>query len=291
MSLADLTATERLNFVLTNRIPRYWMTRLVGRLSTIRSPLFTRIGCAIWQLFGGDLELDQARKTSFDSLQECFTRELADGMRPVDRSPRIVASPCDGIIGAFGDIDDTRVYQAKGYPYSLAELLPDPSLVEKYRGGRFVTIRLRSNMYHRFHAPVDGSLSKIVYISGDTWNVNPPALKMIDRLFCKNERVVMDLALERLEGAMALVPVAAILVASIRFRFLDGRLDLRYRGPNVIPCEHRFAKGDELGHFELGSTILLFTSRHFDFVPSIRSGGGIRMGEPLMTWHGADDDR
>jgi phosphatidylserine decarboxylase len=146
-------------------------------------------------------------------------------------------------------------------------------------------------MYHRFHAPVDGSLSRVTYVSGDTWNVNPPALKVVDRLFCKNERVVMDLTLASLPGSIALVPVAAILVASIRLGFLPEPLDLRYRGPNVIGCAHRFDKGDELGYFSLGSTILLFTTPEFSFGAAIVDGAKVRMGEALMTCRASAADR
>src|SRR5204862_493182 len=132
-------------------------------------------------------------------------------------------------VGAFGRIEDTKLFQIKGAPYSLLDLLGDPALVERHRNGRFLTLRLTSSMYHRFHAPYDGNIEKVTFIHGDVWNVNPIALKRVERLFCKNERAVLELRLPSGE-ALTLVPVAAILVASIRLHFLDVTLGGRTRG-------------------------------------------------------------
>jgi phosphatidylserine decarboxylase len=178
---------EDLNFLLTNRVPRAALTRFMGWFSKIEHPLVRDMSIACWRLFSG-LDLSEARKTSFKSLHDCFTRELRTGLRPPDPDPSIVASPCDGIIGAFGAIRDGELFQIKGAPYSLLDLLSDPALMEAHRNGRFVTLRLTSSMYHRFHAPHDGRIEQVAFISGDTWNVNPIALKRIERLFCKNER-------------------------------------------------------------------------------------------------------
>ena len=112
---------EDLNFLLTNRVPRIGLTRLMGRFSRIHSPLLARFSIALWRLFT-DLDLSDAKKQRFDSLHECFTRELVEGARPVDMRPQILASPCDAIVGACGQVEGTQVFQAKGYPYSIDEL-------------------------------------------------------------------------------------------------------------------------------------------------------------------------
>ena len=122
----------------------------------------------------------------------------------------------------------------------------------------------------------------MTYISGDTWNVNPIALKRVERLFCKNERAVLRTTLTATGHAVTLVPVAAILVASIRLHFLDVLLNLRYRGPNVIPCDAAFSKGEEMGWFEHGSTIIVFAPDGFALCDGVQEGATIRMGEPLM---------
>ena len=145
----------------------------------------------------------------------------------------------------------------------------------------FATLRLTSSMYHRFHAPYDCRVERVSYISGDTWNVNPIALKRVERLFCKNERAVIRCRLP--SGALlTLVPVAAILVASIRLKFLDVRLHLEYRGPNVIPCDAAVSKGEEMGWFEHGSTIIVFAPEGVSLRDGLGEGGRLRMGEALM---------
>jgi phosphatidylserine decarboxylase len=278
--IANLSQQEDLNFLLTNRIPRAAITRFMGWFSQIEQPLIRDLSIACWRLFS-DLDLSEARKTDFKSLHDCFTRELKPGLRPVDPDPSIVVSPSDGIIGAFGAIADTELFQIKGAPYSLLDLLGDPKLVEEHRNGRFLTLRLTSSMYHRFHAPHDGRVTRVDFIHGDTWNVNPIALKRVERLFCKNERAVIR---TRLEGgeSLTLVPVAAILVASIRLHFLDRVLNAQTRGPTVFPCDVSVRKGEELGWFEHGSTIIVLAPEHFEFCDNVVEGATIRAGQPLM---------
>lgn len=276
----QLMAQERLNFLLTNRIPRRYATRFMGWFSRIESPLLTRICVWIWQRFS-DLHLEEARQTRFRSLRECFIRELKPGARPFDPDPCVLASPCDAIVGACGAVDGVRVFQAKGFPYTLHDLTGDPALVTRYRNGTYATLRITADRYHRFHAPMAGRLSELTYISGDTWNVNPIALKRIEKLFCRNERAVLPIDTPH-AGQILLVPVAAVLVACMRFRFLGAPLDLAYRGPNRIACDAWFDKGEELGWFEHGSTILVFAPPGTALAAGIAEGSPVRAGEPLM---------
>ena len=109
----------------------------------------------------------------------------------------MLVSPCDAIVGASGRVEGDQLIQAKGFPYTLADLLLDPELVSLYRDGRYVTLRLSSSMYHRFHAPHDCRVEQVTYISGDTWNTNPIAIRRVERLFCKNERAVLRTRLRR----------------------------------------------------------------------------------------------
>jgi phosphatidylserine decarboxylase len=278
--ISVLSQQEDLNFLLTNRVPRAALTRFMGWFSKIEQPLIRDLSIACWRLFS-DLDLSEARKTSFKSLHDCFTRELRPGLRPADPDPSIVVSPCDGIIGAFGTIADTELFQIKGAPYSLLDLLGDPALVDAHRNGRFITLRLTSSMYHRFHAPHDCRIEQVTFISGDTWNVNPIALKRIERLFCKNERAVIQTRLESGE-TLTLVPVAAILVASIRLHFLDIVLNAETRGPTVLACDVGVRKGDELGWFEHGSTIIVLAPDHFEFCENVMESARIYAGQPLM---------
>ena len=278
--IASLTQQEDLNFLLTNRIPRAALTRFMGWFSKIETPFVRDASIACWRLFS-DLDLSEAKKTEFKSLHDCFTRELRPGLRPVDPDPSAVVSPSDGIIGAHGRIQDTELFQIKGAPYSLLDLLGDPALVERHRNGRFLTLRLTSSMYHRFHAPYDGRIERVTFVHGDVWNVNPIALKRVERLFCKNERAVIETRLSTGE-ALTLVPVAAILVASIRLHFLDLTLNAQRRGPNVFPCDASVHKGDELGWFEHGSTIIVLAPDNFEFAANVIEGARVKAGEPLL---------
>ena len=278
--ISALTQQEDLNFLLTNRIPRATVTRFMGWFSKIEQPVIRDISIASWRLFS-DLDLSEARKTSFKSLHDCFTRELRPGLRPPDADPAIVVSPCDAIIGAFGNIVDTQLFQIKGAPYSLPDLLGDPALVDAHRNGRFITLRLTSSMYHRFHAPHDCRIERVTFIHGDVWNVNPIALKRVERLFCKNERAVLQMRLTTGE-ALTLVPVAAILVASIRLHFIDATFNAQTREPTTFPCDLSVCKSEELGLFEHGSTIIVLAPEGFDFCGNVVESARIKAGQPLM---------
>lgn len=278
-----LSQQEDLNFLLTNRIPRRYATLFMGWFSRIENPLVRYLTLTIWKLFVDDLDLSEARKNKFSSLHDCFIRELKPDARKINTNPNVIVSPCDAIIGAHGKINGTELIQAKGFPYTLKDLLVDDRLVEKYRNGLYITLRLKSTMYHRFHAPYAGKVSEIIYISGDTWNVNPIALKRVEKLFCKNERAVVDIELEHSNASITLVPVAAILVASLKFKFLSETLSLKYKGPNKILCDVSFNKGDELGYFQHGSTVIVFANNEVELAEGIKEGNRISMGESLFT--------
>jgi phosphatidylserine decarboxylase len=283
--IARIVQQEDLNFLLTNRIPRGLLTRFMGWLSRIEQPWICRGCIAVWRLFS-DLDLRDAKKARFTSMHDCFTRELKEGARPIDPASGILVSPCDALVGACGQVTHGTVLQAKGFPYPLLDLLGDPELVRYYQDGRYATLRLTSAMYHRFHAPADCRVEQVNYISGDTWNVNPIALRRIERLFCKNERAVIRCRLPQAGAMMTLVPVAAILVASLRLKFLDVLLHLRYRGPHVIPCDVALRRGEEMGWFEHGSTIIVFAPRGAVLCDGVQEGGRIRMGQALMRIDG-----
>jgi phosphatidylserine decarboxylase len=276
-----LLLQEDLNFLLTNRVPRIALTHFMGWYSRLRSPLLTRFSIAVWRLFT-ELDLSESRQQRFESLHDCFTRELKDGARPFDSRPEIIASPCDAIVGACGTLQGTTALQAKGMAYSLPDLLGSGELADRFRDGSYVTLRLTSSMYHRFHAPYDIDVERVTYVSGDTWNVNPVALKRVERLFCRNERAVIEASLQSDGTALLIVPVAAILVASMRFHFLDVLLHLRYRGPNIIPCQASLTKGEQMGWFEHGSTIIVIVPPGLELVEGISTGSRLLAGQALL---------
>jgi phosphatidylserine decarboxylase len=308
-ALHKLVAQEDINFLLTNRLPRRLTTRFMGWFSKIQNPVVRKTSIAAWKMFS-DLDLSEAKSTKFRSMHDVFIRELKPGARPTEPDPDIMASPCDAIVGAAGRIDGDRLYQVKGFPYTLADLLGEDADSGTFRNGSFVTLRLTSSMYHRFHAPHDLVVDRITYISGDTWNVNPVALKRVEKLFCKNERALVHCQLQPSGHPIMLVPVAAILVASIRFNFVDVTRHLRSRheinrrrrgahkaralrtkrrggGAKLgvvhrIPCFAEVSKGEEMGWFEHGSTIILFAPEGFELADGIGEGMRIKAGEALM---------
>ena len=272
-----------MNFLLTNRVPRFALTCFMGWFSQIRQPWVRDLSIAVWRAFA-DLDLSDAKKRRFDSLHDCFVRELVAGARPVDPDPAVLTSPCDAIVGACGPVDGLTVFQAKGFAYSLDDLFGARATetAETFRDGCYATLRLTSSMYHRFHAPHDLLVDHVTFHSGDTWNVNPIALKRIERLFCRNERAAILARAAARQHRIALVPVAAILVASLRLNWITPLLHPRYAGPTDWPVVARFAKGDEMGWFQHGSTILVFAPRGFALAEGIAEGRRIRVGEPLM---------
>jgi phosphatidylserine decarboxylase len=280
-ALRQITMQEDVNFLLTNRIPRRLATRLIGWFSRIENPLVRDFSIGAWRMFS-DLDLSDARETRFHSLHHCFTRRLKDGARPVDPDPGVLVSPCDAIVGASGSVRGGEVLQIKGFPYRLRDLLCDDALAEAYRDGSYVTLRLTSAMYHHFHAPHDCRIESVSYISGDTWNVNPIALRRVENLFCKNERAVIRTRLDVGEHCVTLVAVAAILVAGIRLTFLDTLCALRDGGPRTVRCDATLSKGEEMGWFEHGSTIVLFAPPGFGVDDRVREGERMRVGQPLM---------
>ena len=271
---------EDLNFLLTNRIPRHALTRFMGWFSKVEHPAVRTASIALWRLFC-DVDLTDSPNMRFRSLHDAFTRPLRPGARRIDADADTVISPCDAIVGAFGRVADGQAYQIKGFPYSLADLLGDPEQARAFADGWYVTLRLTAGMYHRFHAPHDLIVEQVRYISGDTWNVNPIALKRIERLFCRNERAPIGVRLERGGLRFVLVPVAAVLVASIRLPFLDRDRNLRAGGEGARPCAARFAKGEEMGWFEHGSTIVVLAPPECG-PAALTEGLHIRMGTPLF---------
>jgi phosphatidylserine decarboxylase len=275
-----LARHDGLNFVLTNFMPRRLVSQWVGRISHSENRLVCAMSLFVWRCFT-DIDLSDAERGAFTSMHECFTRRLKPGARPIDSDPSVLTSPCDAIIGAHGPVVDGRALQVKGMDYALAELLDDPVLAARLEGGGFVTLRLTSAMYHRFHAPQDCRVTQVRHVFGDCWNVNPPTLRRVRRLFCRNERVVVRTVLTGGQEVI-LVAVAAILVSGIRLGFLElgggggGAIRRNY------DCDSLLEKGNEMGWFEHGSTIIVITPNGLEMADGLQEGDHIRMGQALL---------
>ena len=277
-ALMRVLLQEDLNFLLTNRLPRRLATQALGRIAAIEHPLVSRPALAAWHYFARP-DLSDTPERRFASLRDGFTRSLLPGARAFDPDPAVIASPCDAIIGAHGNVEGDRLYQVKGFPYHLGDLIPDPVLAERFCDGQFITLRLTAGMYHRFHAPADMTVEGVTYVSGDCWNVNPIALKRVERLFCRNERAVLEARVGNVP--LLIVPVAAILVASIRLSFVDTEPMARAIGPERRALNAKLSKGAEMGWFEHGSTIICFLPSGVELAPGLREGEPIRAGQRM----------
>lgn len=278
--LRRVASVQALNFWLTNRIPRVLVTRFIGWYSVRESEKLTRLSIAVWRLFS-DLDLSESPAVKYRSLREVFTRPLLPGRRPVDASAHAWCSPSDAIVGAHGRVHAGIVFQAKGAPYALRELLGENAEIADLEGWNYLTLRLTSAMYHRFHAPVNLRVVRVDYISGDVFNVNPPALQRIPSLFCRNERAIIHCIADS-GHAFMIVAVAAILVASIQLHCIPQRLSLALPGNCSFNCDFTAEKGEELGWFEQGSTLIMLYPSDMQLHAGIEQNQRIQMGQKLL---------
>jgi phosphatidylserine decarboxylase len=268
------------NFLLTNGLPSRALTRAAGWFSRIEQPLIRDASIAVWRALAGDLDLSEAAKPRFDSLHDCFTRELKPGARPVDPDPEALVSPCDGQVVACGPLARGTLVQAKGLEYALADLAAGAA-TDGLADGVYATLRLTSGMYHRFHAPADLVVHDVRYVPGSLWNVNPRPAARGPRPYGPNARAVVAPRLATGEPLL-LVAVGAVLVAGIHLHCLDDALDSRVREGRRHACAAPHARGQQMGYFRHGSTIVVCAPPAFALAGDVQVGRTLRMGRPLM---------
>lgn len=277
----------RLFVYLQYLLPRYALTAIVHRVARIRLPgVKNRLIRNFVQTFKVELtDVDADVPDDFASLNAFFTRELADGARPVDDDPRAIASPADGTLSAAGLIHSGRVFQAKGLDYTVEDLLTvDTARSAAFLHGRFATIYLAPYDYHRVHAPFSGRLDALHYVPGDLFSVNTATVRRVRGLFRRNERLVMHF--DTAFGPAAVVFVGALNVGSITTPW-TGEIRPRRRGSaEVLPLGSpppAVEKGELLGWFNMGSTVivLLPADAGGDWVPGLDSGSRVRVGQRI----------
>ncbi|HEX3031876.1 MAG TPA: archaetidylserine decarboxylase [Bacillota bacterium] len=274
---------DKIMLAMLNLIPRNSLSRLAGRITG--SGLSRRLIPLFVQRY--DIRHEEAEKAvgEYDSLRDFFIRRLRAGLRPVDMDEQAVVSPVDGLVAVAGTIDQGMLLQAKGIYYSLRDLLGGDELqAKRFTGGTFITIYLSPRDYHRIHMPTGGRLQGYTYVPGTLFPVNPFGVRAIKGLFAKNERLITYFATKI--GLVAMVKVGATIVGSVKVTYSDvstnargGRLSREqfHQGPEL-------GKGEELGWFEFGSTvILLFEKDRLVLDGSIGPGTRLKMGERLGT--------
>lgn len=254
-------ARHRLALLALRALPKHALSRAAGWLMTRRLPVPLRAPAV--RAFGGAFGVDFTEVAdpleSFDSLQAFFTRRLRAGARTIDAVPQALVSPCDGAWGTAGRVERGMLLQVKGRPYSLAQLLGDEAAARRFEGGAFATLYLAPRDYHRFHMPCAGRVRRLAYLPGALWPVNAIGVGGIDGLFAVNERLCAFVAVQGAEVDLCLVAVGATMVGKVRVTF--DELTTNRRGAHAetrtYPDGIAFAKGDEWGRFEFGSTIVL----------------------------------
>jgi phosphatidylserine decarboxylase len=268
-------------------LPKHLLSRLVGKLAAARAGALTQILIkGFIKAFNINMQEAMHEKPSaYDTFNAFFTRPLKDGIRPIVEGDNILCHPVDGKISQFGDIIGDKVFQAKGHDYSLTTLLGGkPELAECFKGGKFATIYLAPSDYHRIHMPIKGTLTDTLHVPGELFSVNPLTAANVPGLFARNERVVA--LFDTSVGKVAMVLVGATIVASIETVWAG----------NITPPAGKYVqhwhhnkdditldKGEEMGRFKLGSTVVLcFESNKIEF-EDLSAGDVTRLGEALAT--------
>ena len=279
---------QRLFIFMQYILPHHTLSRLIGRLAECEAPWFKNRLIA-WFIKRYQVDMSEALledPSAYRHFNDFFTRELKDGIRPIDDSQKAVVSPADGAISQLGNIEHGRIFQAKGHSFSLQELLGgDNERAAPFMGGSFSTVYLSPKDYHRVHMPLTGILREMVYIPGRLFSVNQTTAENVPELFARNERVACIFDTE--QGPMAVVLVGAMVVASIEtvwaglitppLRALRS-YDYSQAARQPITLE----KGAELGRFKLGSTaIVLFGPNHVTWNTELQAESAVKVGQRL----------
>jgi phosphatidylserine decarboxylase len=229
-------------------------------------------------------EAADPRIESYATFNDFFTRPLREGARPLAASPFVC--PVDAAISQFGPIEHDQLFQAKGHSYSTRALVGgDQALAHRFDHGHFATLYLAPKDYHRIHMPCDGRLTRMIYVPGDLFSVNPLTARHVPSLFARNERLVC--VFECAHGPMVMVLVGATIVGSMATVWHGLVNPPRTRAPREWRYDDqdiRLAKGAEMGRFLLGSTvILLFPQNVLTFTPDWAPTRPVRLGEAMAT--------
>lgn len=271
-----------LQLQLIKLLPKIMLTRGLGRIAGMRLPQFLLNFAIARFVHHYRIDMRQVTTKNFPTFNDFFARPIAPESHPVALAQDIVVSPVDGIVGAFGHIQDETLFQAKSIPYSLAGLVINPIYQRLFADGDYVTIYLSPRHYHRIHSPLDANVAELFYIPGMLYPVNRLAVENIPGLFTLNERLISLLS-HPILGKIALIQVGATVVGKIKVVYdriesqhLNRTVHRQYQGVTI-------AKGKEIARFEIGSTvIMLFEKNRIEWVNAV-TGNEIRWGEAIAT--------
>ncbi|MCG9697497.1 archaetidylserine decarboxylase [Shewanella sp. Isolate11] len=279
---------DKLKIALQYLLPKHLLSRLVGKLAAAELGLVTT-SVIKWFIKQYKIDMSEAAQSNpeaYTSFNAFFTRALKPGIRPLCQDDDYIVHPVDGAVSQCGPIREGRIFQAKGHDYSALALLGDQSDdAKRFEGGDFATIYLAPKDYHRIHMPVKGTLSKMTYVPGELFSVNPLTAENVPGLFARNERVVAIFETEI--GPMAMVLVGATIVASIETVWAGtvtpptGKKVFTWDYPTEGPDALTLDKGDEMGRFKLGSTVVMLFAKDAieDFADGVEPKAVTRMGQ------------
>lgn len=274
---------ERLLILVQPFLPQHLLSRMMGWLARVRWTPFKNLFIRVFVLLTG-VDLSEAvlsRPGDYPTFAAFFTRELRPGLRPMPEDARAMASPVDGTISEIGILEGDRILQAKGMDYTAEALLTDASLAAQFKNGHFATVYLAPHQYHRVHMPVAGSLRETRYVPGRLFGVADYTVREIPELFARNERLVC--LFDSPHGPFASIMVGAMLVSSIETIWAGELQPPRHR--KVVTQSHtgiELARGDEMGRFNMGSTvILLFPPGCVEWRDDLRAGDPLLLGQAL----------
>ena len=278
--------SERLAVMLQYILPKQALTVFAGKVAGSKGGKLTT---RLIQWFVGRYNVNMAEAAnpdigSYATFNDFFTRALRSDARPLAQAAYIC--PVDGAISQYGAIDKDQLFQAKGHHYSTAALVGgDAALAQQFQDGSFATLYLSPRDYHRIHMPCDGRLTRMIYVPGDFFSVNPVTARGVPGLFARNERVVC--VFESAHGPFVLALVGATIVGSMATVWhgvvnpprSSSVREWKYDGQSVL-----LKKGDEMGRFLLGSTVvMLFPKNAMQFNPQWVPAQAVRMGEEMGT--------
>jgi phosphatidylserine decarboxylase len=284
---ADLAS--RASAQVLKMLPRKHMSRSLGKIADQRvpSPMLQLVINAYVRAYGVDLREAVVPARGFASFDEFFTRALHPASRPIDQRDGVLVSPCDGVVEACGYVTRSSYLTVKGQEYHVADLLGSPEEAMPFEGGRFALVYLSPRDYHRVHAPVSGQVTHVRHVPGTLFPVNEIGTKNIPKVFARNERVVVHQQSAQ-HGQVVTVLVGAVGVGRISLPF-DSSVVTNQGGRSRQGIKEYgdhgpyLRKGDELGVFHLGSTVLVFTTPHAGLTWGCSDGAAIKMGQPLAV--------
>jgi len=264
-------------------LPQHALSRLVLRATRVRAIWFKNaLIRGFLKLYSIDMsDALQPDPLAYGSFNEFFTRALKPGARPIAAGPADIACPVDGAVSEAGQIEGDRLLQAKGRHYTLSELLASQTWASHFDGGSFATIYLAPFNYHRVHMPLRAQLRETVYVPGRLFSVNAVTAAQVPRLFARNERVLTWF--DSAYGEVALVLVGALNVGSMATVWAGDITPAARRVVTTLPRQElSLDKGEELGRFNMGSTIiLLFQKDRARWHAGIRAGATVQLGQSL----------